>query len=86
MTGRRSLGWAYNQAAKTKAAEALERSYRGAAATAERSRSEAAAAAETSCRARGALERALMSTQGLSQAHSPRRGLRRAGVAEVLGR
>ena len=26
MTGRRSLGWTYNQAAKTKAAEALERS------------------------------------------------------------
>ena len=26
MTGRRSFGWTYNQAAKTKAAEALERS------------------------------------------------------------
>ena len=32
MTGRRSLGWTYNQAAKTKAAEALERSHRYAAA------------------------------------------------------
>ena len=38
MTGRRSLGWTYNQAAKTKAAEALERSRREAAATAEMSR------------------------------------------------
>ena len=37
MTGRRSLGWTYNQAAKTKAAEALERSHREAAATAEMS-------------------------------------------------
>ena len=35
MTGRRSLGWTYNQAAKTKAAEALERSQREAAATTE---------------------------------------------------
>ena len=35
MTGRRSLGWTYNQAAKTKAAEALERSRREAAAAAE---------------------------------------------------
>ena len=40
MTGRRSLGWTYNQAAKTKAAKALERS-----------RCEAAAAAEMSRRA-----------------------------------
>ena len=32
MTGRRSLGWTYNQAAKTKATEALERSRRKAAA------------------------------------------------------
>ena len=38
MTGRRSLGWTYNQAAKTKAAEALERSRREAAAIAEMSR------------------------------------------------
>ena len=38
MTGRRSLGWTYNQAAKTKAAEALERSRREAAAAAEMSR------------------------------------------------
>ena len=38
MTGRRSLGWTYNQAAKTKATEALERSRREAAATAEMSR------------------------------------------------
>ena len=38
MTGRRSLGWTYNQAAKTKAAEALERTRRGAAAAAEMSR------------------------------------------------
>ena len=38
MTGRRSLGWTYNQAAKTKAAEALERSLREAATTAEMSR------------------------------------------------
>ena len=37
MTGRRSLGWTYNQAAKTKAAEALERSRREAAATTEMS-------------------------------------------------
>ena len=37
MTGRRSFGWAYNQAAKTKAAEALERSRREAAAAAEMS-------------------------------------------------
>ena len=37
MTGRRSLGWTYNQAAKTKAAEALERSRREAAAAAEMS-------------------------------------------------
>ena len=38
MTGRRSFGWTYNQAAKTKAAEALERSRREAAAAAEMSR------------------------------------------------
>ena len=38
MTGRRSFGWTYNQAAKTKAAEALERSRCEAAATAEMSR------------------------------------------------
>ena len=38
MTGRRSLGWTYNQAAKTKAAEALERPRRKAAAAAEMSR------------------------------------------------
>ena len=37
MTGRRSLGWTYNQAAKTKAAEALERSRHEAAAAAEMS-------------------------------------------------
>ena len=37
MIGRRSLGWTYNQAAKTKAAEALERSRREAVATAEMS-------------------------------------------------
>ena len=35
MTGWRSFGWTYNQAAKTKAAEALERSRREAAAAAE---------------------------------------------------
>ena len=38
MTGRRSSGWTYNQAAKTQAAEALERSRREAAAAAEMSR------------------------------------------------
>ena len=38
MTGRRSLGWTYNQEAKTKATEALERSRREAAAAAEMSR------------------------------------------------
>ena len=38
MTGRRSLGWSYNQAAKTKAAEALERSRRETAAATEMSR------------------------------------------------
>ena len=38
MTGRRSFGWTYNQAAKIKAAEALERSRRKAAAVAEMSR------------------------------------------------
>ena len=38
MTGRRSSGWTYNQAAKTQAAEALERSRREAAATTEMSR------------------------------------------------
>ena len=38
MTGRRSFGWTYNQAAKTQAAEALERSRREAAAAAEMSR------------------------------------------------
>ena len=38
MTGSRSLGWTYNQAAKTKAAEALERSRREAIAAAEMSR------------------------------------------------
>ena len=38
MIGRRSLGRTYNQAAKTKAAEALERSRREAAAAAEMSR------------------------------------------------
>ena len=38
MTGRRSFGWTYNQAAKTKAAEALERSRREAVATTEMSR------------------------------------------------
>ena len=37
MTGRRSLGWTYNQAAETKAAEALERSRREAVAAAEMS-------------------------------------------------
>jgi hypothetical protein len=37
MTGRRSFGWTYNQTAKTKAAEALERSRREAAAAAEMS-------------------------------------------------
>ena len=37
MTGRRSLGWTYNQEAKTKVAEALERSRREAAAAAEMS-------------------------------------------------
>ena len=37
MTGRRSFGWTYNQAAKTKAAEALEWSRREAAAAAEMS-------------------------------------------------
>ena len=37
MTGRRSFGWTYNQGAKTKAAEALERSRRYAAAAAEMS-------------------------------------------------
>ena len=35
MTDRRSLGWTYNQAAKTKAAEALERYRREVAAIAE---------------------------------------------------
>ena len=35
MTGRRSFGWAYNQAAKTKATEALERSCREAEAAVE---------------------------------------------------
>ena len=39
MTGRRSLGWTYNQAAKTKAVEALERSRREATVAAEMSRS-----------------------------------------------
>ena len=38
MTGRRSLRWTYNQAGKTKATEALERSCREAAAAAEMSR------------------------------------------------
>ena len=38
MTGRRSFGWTYNQGAKTKAAEALERSRRKAAAATEMSR------------------------------------------------
>ena len=38
MTGRRSLGWTYDQAAKTKAAEALDRSCHEAAAAAEMSR------------------------------------------------
>ena len=38
MTGRRSLGRSYNQAAKTKAAEALERSRRKVVAAAEMSR------------------------------------------------
>ena len=38
MTGRRSLGWTYNQAAKTKVAEALERTRREAATAAEMSR------------------------------------------------
>ena len=37
MTGRRSFGWTYNHKAKTKAAEALERSLREAAAAAEMS-------------------------------------------------
>ena len=37
MTGRRGFGWTYNQAAKTKAAEALERSRREAVAAAEMS-------------------------------------------------
>ena len=37
MTGRRSLGWTYNQVAKTKAAEALERSRREAATATEMS-------------------------------------------------
>jgi len=38
MNGRRSFGWTYNQGAKTKAAEAIERSRRYAAASAEMSR------------------------------------------------
>ena len=37
MTGRRSLGWTFNQAAKTKATEALERSRRKAVAASEMS-------------------------------------------------
>ena len=38
MTSRRSFGWTYNQVAKTKAVEALERSHRYAAAAAEMAR------------------------------------------------
>ena len=38
MTGRRSFGWAYNQEAKTKAAEALERSRRNSTAATQMSR------------------------------------------------
>ena len=38
MTGRRSFGWTYNQAAKTKPVEALQRSRREATATTEMSR------------------------------------------------
>ena len=52
MTCRRSLGRSYNQAAKTKAAEALERSRREAAAAAEMSRHTAEPSNELS-RARG---------------------------------
>ena len=52
MTGRRSLGWTYNHAVKTKAAEALERSHCEAAAAAEMSRRAAEPSNELS-RARG---------------------------------
>ena len=53
MTGRRSFGWAYNQAAKTKATEALERSH-----------SEAAAVIEMSRRAAGPLNELSRAREG----------------------
>ena len=56
MTGRRSLGWTYNQAAKTKAAEALERSRRKAAAATEMSRCVAEPSNELSRACEGSLK------------------------------
>ena len=57
MTGRRSLGWTYNQAAKTKAAEALERSCLEAAAAIEMSRHAAEPSNELSRTREGAHKR-----------------------------
>ena len=62
MTGWRTLGWTYNQAAKTKATEALEMSRREAAATAEMSRR----AAEPSNELSWARERSHRRTQRVS--------------------
>ena len=75
MTGRRSFGWTYNQAAKTKAAEALERSRR-----------EAAAATEMSRRAAEPLNELSWAREGShKRTHRVGARSRRAGVAEVLG-
>ena len=57
MTGRRSLGWTYNQAAKTKAAEALERSRREAAAATEMSQRTAEPSNELSRARKGSHKR-----------------------------
>ena len=57
MTGRRSLGWTYNQAAKTKATEALERSRHEAAAAAEMSRRVAEPSNELSRACKGSHKR-----------------------------
>ena len=57
MTDRRSLGWTYNHAAKTKAAEALERSRHEVAATAEMSRRTAQPSNELSWACEGSHKR-----------------------------
>ena len=67
MTGRRSLGWTYNQAVKTKTAEALERIRREAAAASEMSRH----AAEPSNELQWAREGSHKRIRGVSRRDEP---------------